>query len=318
MPFPSQDVSNQFISQSYTNILRRFGNIVIDSLGNEVFYLTDPSGSTFPISASFAISASWAPGSSVTSSYSQTSSITVFNGNRAIKRNDPDFVGINVGGTDVVSFLNNFFFPFIGATVSINSGTSYFETGSAPTITINGAVTPNDELIFGTGSVLRDSLVFATMSVPPYPYSFNDTTVSSSHTYQTFVQVDNNGSPTLINSSTKTISFIYPFLYGLSSTIGLSGNTLYTTLTKDITPVGNKTYNFSGNVVYIYVAYPSSYADLIHIYDPNLFDILTSFEYSGSVPVTSSGLVNNWTNTYKVYRLKTLADPSGNYQFRFS
>ena len=72
MPFPSENVFNKPISESFANILRIYnGNIVIDSLGNEVFYLDNTSNPAIPTSASYAISASWAPGgSSVTSSYS--------------------------------------------------------------------------------------------------------------------------------------------------------------------------------------------------------------------------------------------------------
>ena len=62
---------------------------------------------------------------------SATSSFMSFNGNRPIKRSG--YSGLNVGGIDVDDFLNNFFFPFVSATVSISGGGLY-ETGSLQTV----------------------------------------------------------------------------------------------------------------------------------------------------------------------------------------
>jgi len=248
-----------------------------------------------------------------------SSSFLAFNGNRAIKRNDPYFQGINVGGNNVNDFLDNFFFPFVPSIVSITSpsSTTYYETGSVQTITVTSAITANDEVTFGSGSVKRDSLLWNTVaSIPPFSFTYTDTNISSSHVYQTFVQVDNDGSPTVISSVTRTVSFIFPYLWGMSSTPGLSGNTLYTTMVShSITVSGNKAGYFWGTGTYIYFAYPSSYSALTSILDPNNFEMISSFEYSASVPVTSSGLTNTWMNTYKVYRLKLLANPQGYFQF---
>ena len=93
MPFPSQDFSNQYISESYQNVLQKYVPIgstsyVLDGAGNVIFSL--PSASvggqlmTADQTASFAVSASYAPGSpSVSSSYatnatfSDTASIAI-------------------------------------------------------------------------------------------------------------------------------------------------------------------------------------------------------------------------------------------------
>jgi hypothetical protein len=278
--------------------------------------------SSYAETSSFAISASWAPGSTtpVSVSYASTSSDVPFNGNRSIKRNDPYFVGLNVGGDDVVEFLNNFFFPFIPSTVSITSPSStiYYETGSVQSRAITSTITANDETIFGTGSVKRDGLIWNTIaSIPPYAPSYTDTNISSSHTYQTFVQTDNDGSPTLISSTARSISFIFPYLYGMSSVAGLSGVTLYTAMVShSIVPYTSpKADYFWGTGTYIYFCYPASYAQLSSILDPSSFQMYPSFEYSASVPVTSSGLSTDWMTNYKVYRLKLLASPSGYFQF---
>ena len=243
---------------------------------------------------------------------SATSSFMSFNGNRPIKRSG--YSGLNVGGIDVDDFLNNFFFPFVSATVSISGGGLY-ETGSLQTVSVYSSITQNDETLFGTGSVYKDGVLWNIEStIPPYSFTFNDVNVSSNHTYQTFVSVNNNGSPTTISSGTTSISFIFPYLWGMSVTSGLSGTSLYNAFTPQIVNEGSKTISLNGSAVYIYFAYPSSYPDLTSILDPNSFQVIGSFTKS-TVSVTSTGLTNNWTTNYKVYQTQLVASPAGNFQF---
>jgi hypothetical protein len=280
------------------------GHLVADKIGN--FIKTYGSGST-------SLSSSWAS-SSISSSYSLTSSDVPYNGNRTIKRSP--YTTLNVGGTDVVQFLNNFFFPFVPATIAISSGgTYYYETGSSQNFVVDTVLTLNDEVLVplvNTGSVLKNSTLWNTIVGSQ---TLTDTGVSSSNTYQSFFYVNNNGSPTTISSNTRAISFIYPYLWGTSSIAGLNGVDLYSNLIKTVQTSGTKIVNLTGSSTYIYFAFPSSYTSLTSIKDPNLFETLSSFDFSSSVSVTSVGLLNNWTNTYKVYRLTALADPNGNFTF---
>jgi len=263
--------------------------------------------------------------SSVTSSLFGTASYAIsasesqtgYNGNRSIKRSG--YSGINVGGTNLKQFIENFFFPFLSATVSLtNTGTYYYETGSIRTITTPALITPNEETVFGTSYIQRDSsTVYTTVSPSPLNFGYSDVNVSSSHTYQAFTNVNNNGSPTTVSSGTQNVNFIFPYLYGTSATAGLSGTSLYTTLVsgKDASPQGSKIYNYNNNSIYMYFCYPSSYPDLSSIIDPNNFQVISTFQYSASVSVTSSGLTNNWMRTYKVYRTVLPVSPNGNFTF---
>lgn len=263
-------------------------------------------------------SASWTS-HSISASYAETSSLTPFNGNRTIKRSP--YTDINVGGDDVVEFLNNFFFPFIPSTVNMSSfaNNGLYEMGTVVSVPVISIITANDETIFTSGEVKRDGVTWnVAPTIPPLSFTFTDSNVSSNHTYTTYIQVGNNGSPATIISPSRTVSFIYPYLWGMSTTPGLNGNQLYTTFTRQIQSQGNKSVSLIGNVTYIYFCYPSSYPDLQHIVDPNLFQIISSFEYSASVPVTSSGLTNDWQTTYKVYRSKLLSDPNGTFQFNYN
>jgi hypothetical protein len=262
-------------------------------------------------SATTSLSASWAS-SSLSTSY------IAFDGNRPISRNDPNFFGINVGGNNMTDFLTNFFFPFLSATVAINSVGPYFEIGTSQNITINASVTVNQETIFGSGSILKDGLIVLNSATPTAGFSYADTGVTTYHSYIAKVQTDNNGSPTLIQSSTQTATFIYPYFYGTSTNPALSGTTLYTTLTKVVAPLGNPQLNSIAEVTatYLYFAFPATHADAIDALDPNLFHVLTAYNKT-TVSVTSVGLVSNWTTNYTVYRWSTIANFKGTYTYTF-
>lgn len=319
MIFPTKDFTNQFISSSYQDVLQQYllddtlyfldgyGNVVGSIPSSSIGYnliTSDVTSSMTVLSSSHALTASYA---------FVSASIINYDGNRPITRTG--YVGLNVGGTDLTTFIENFFFPFVPATVSINSSTLNYETGSIQSIVINGSITANNETIFGiTGSVKS-----STYEVSTFPsastYSVTDTNISSSNTYRSYISVNNNGSPIIISSTTKTVNFIYPYLWGMSTTAGLSGNSLYTEFTRQIQSQGNKTVSMIGTAKYIYFCYPASYPALSSILDPNLFQAISSFEYSASVPVTSSGLSTDWMTSYKVYRTKLISDPNGNFQF---
>lgn len=245
----------------------------------------------------------------------ETASYVPFQGNRPIKRSG--YVGLNAGGLDVVTFLDNFFFPFITASIGIDGGLTYYESGSSQNVLVNGTITPDDETVFSISVILKDSFVWNTFDPNiSLNYSFTDTGTTTGHVYQTFVPTGNNGTPITCSSVTKTTQFIFPFFYGTTASPGILGSTLYSSLNKDITPQSNKSYTLSATAQYIYIAYPAVYPTLSHIYDPNSLDIITSFNvYSGSV--SSLGLTNNWSQSYRVYQLETLADPLGIYQFDF-
>lgn len=259
-------------------------------------------GSTYPITSSHAVSSLDVP----------------FNGNRAIKRDDPDFEGETVGGSTVKEFLENFFFPFVSATVSLNSGTTYYQTGSSNNITLLATVTSNDETSFGSGSIKRDGVEIYTDATPTPTFGTTDTAITVDKTYYAYVQADNNGSPTVAGSSAKNIRFVYPILYGTSSVAGLNGTNLYNAMLKsNVAQASSVAKSFIGTGVYIYYAIPTAYNALTSILDPNSFEVINSFDYSSSVSVTSDGLTHDWTHNYKVYRLTNLASPNGTFTFKY-
>lgn len=277
-------------------------------------------------SASYALTASFVSGSALSSessSYSLSSSFAAnafipYNGDRPIRRSG--YIGLNVGGDDLEEFIENFFFPFMPATITINSTTLNYETGSQQTINLTGNLTANDETSFYTGSVMKNGGITVSTLPSASSYSVNDVNISASYVYRTYFRVGYDGVPGNISSSTKTVNFNYPYLYGTSSTTNLTGSALYQSLLKDFTSTGystNKTYNIVGVATFIYFAYPSG-SRLVSIRDPNNFEILGSFQLTSSAQVTSSGLFSDWKNNYTIYRLALAANPGGNFSFNFS
>lgn len=269
-------------------------------------------GSTYPITSSY----------SITSSNSLTSSTVPFDGNRSITRNDPVWQGVNVGGTTVTEFLNNFFFPFVPATVTLSliPSTTVYEIGNDPSPVIRVNVTANDETLFESGSVRKDGVNTWTITKPVLPatnYDNTDSNITTGHYYQAYVSASNNGTPGLVSSNTSTIYFVYPYFWGITATAGLSGTSLYTGLTKTIQREDtDQTISFTGTAVYIYYCFPDGqgYSDVSAIYDPNNFEVKSLFTKTIE-SVTSTGLTTDWTQNYVVYRLTLLSNPNGNYRF---
>jgi hypothetical protein len=78
----------------------------------------------------------------------------------------------------LATFIENFFFPFVPSTVAINSGTTYYQTGSNQNITITAVITANDETSFGSGSIKKNGTSIYT-TVSPCPVSFGTTNGTS-------------------------------------------------------------------------------------------------------------------------------------------
>ena len=249
-----------------------------------------------------------------------------FNGNRLVKR--PGIPNINVGTTsNVADFLNAYFFPFISAAIGIN-GNVLYEIGTSNSVTISGTITANDETIFSNNRV--DEIyaglgtIYTFSSNVSYSTNFTFTpiaTVSSSLDYRFVAKlgVANNGSPTIIQSGTKLVQAVFPYLHIVSSNNLTSGGTAaYSGLTKIIQAKGNKTITHNSSFPgYIYFMYPASYGTLTSILDQNNFEQITAFTRFTS-NVTSVGLVNNWTTSYYIYQTNLTTQPSNwNYQYRY-
>lgn len=234
---------------------------------------------------------------------------SLFNWDRAIKRIPT--VGLNIGSFEnVKDGLEEMFFPFIIASISINSN-QYIEVGETVNITISGTVTQNDSSSFANGRVeigSGGSLSFSS----PGSYSVIDNGVSKisegvAETYISKVEVDDSdGNTQTIESGTKSIIARYPYFYGVSSDQNLSGATLYNNLTKVKENQGTKYHDFTcADGDYIYIVTPSDWNDLSNVTDngglgDSVFSAFTTAELR---LVDSTGeLTPGYNNNFKVYR----------------
>lgn len=78
-------------------------------------------------------------------------------------------------------------------------------------------------------------------------------------------------------TSTKTLTFILPYYYGVSNTSSVSD---FTGLTENLSSKGQKQFKFTTNNQYMVIAYDSSYGNLTSIIDPNGFETISGWTKS--------------------------------------
>lgn len=117
------------------------------------------------------------------------------------------------------------------------------------------------------------------------------------------------------NQASKTVTYVYPFFSGNTPTEPINP---YLELAngKLLQTKGTKKINFNGVSQYFWFCYPASYGDLASIKDQNGFEVLGSFTKIVQ-DVTSTGLTNNWTESYFLYRTTVLTDINGEFTFSF-
>lgn len=107
-------------------------------------------------------------------------------------------------------------------------------------------------------------------------------------------------------STSKTVTFILPYFYGVSNNSTISD---FTGLTKSVSAKGNKTYNFTTNNQYMVFAYDSAYGNLKTILDGNGFDVTGGWQKS---TVTVDGF------SYYVYVSKSpTTDTNAPFTFKY-
>ena len=227
-----------------------------------------------------------------------------FNGSRMVKRSG--LPAVNAGGATITEWLNNYFFPFLPATVTLN-GLSTYQYGTSNDVTLTGAVVLNDETTVYERRVYDVTSASTLLgTVASNAVSYTVPSVVANRSFKVDVDVAGNGTPGTISSPVRSVSFVYPFLYGMTTAATPTGSELYTTLTKLVEIKASKTVSLTGSSAYIYFAYPDTYGQLTAVYDQNGFDTLASFT-TYQISVVASGLnYNNWTTTYRVYRSTSL------------
>lgn len=237
-------------------------------------------------------------------------------------------VGDNIGGATVNDWLEWWYFT--APTITLGSLSSPVEVGTVTQYILSGATTNNggatlsngmlrvtspatDTLLaFGSATSYADTITFEPQQDSTGQFkSFTFTFAAK----QDWVFSSESGTAT---SSSRTITGVYPVLYGMSATDLSSTGDPYTALTKLVQAEGNKTVSLTGSG-YIFYAVPKTWGDftLSSIIDHNGFNVTPSFT-SYDITVSSTGLTNDWnTVAYKLYKLNTLTTTAG-YAYTFN
>ena len=202
-----------------------------------------------------------------------------FSGSRRITRTT--IGGVIPGGSDVITFLNNLFYPFIPAEISLNPY-SLRELGTTfGQVTFAGSITQNSETAINNLQYMSGNTVLSTVSNPSFGSFSSGITLNltGNTTLRVRVNTNNNGSPTTITGS-QNVVFEAPSYAG-SGSLNLTDNglTLRNVLSGQSTPSNNGkslipkpaeiVINFTTNGYYYFV-YPSGWGLLSQIRDASL------------------------------------------------
>jgi hypothetical protein len=207
-----------------------------------------------------------------------------FSGNKNITRTDFPF-NINVNATDVVSFLNEVFFPVKKSTMSFYDYTLK-ELGTSYNLQVSGFIYLNDEKTNTTFRNLsfydkNNSLIYNNTypSYGSFNYSNVNKTITGSDiiTARVYVSpVDSN--PYYIEDSNE-INFEAPIYYGVGAP-NLNQADIKS-LYKQLELKSDKNFRFTTNNQKMYIAVPSGWGVFRSILDQNLLENIGGWTYTG-------------------------------------
>jgi len=238
-------------------------------------------------------------------------------------------VGDNIAASTVTGWLDYWYFSAPTLSLNLSPATTIYEVGDTSYITVSGTTSNPGAATLSSGGLDRTAPgtlevdAFGTGTSYSFSFSFYPQKDSTTHykqlsySFQASQDWAKGAESGTATSTTRTVTAVYPVLYGMSATdLSVTGNP-YTVLTKLVEAEGNKTVTLTGSG-FIYYAIPKTWGDftLSQIVDHNGFDVTPSFT-SYDITVSSSSLINNWTSVnYKLYKLNTTTTTSG-YAYQF-
>lgn len=254
-----------------------------------------------------------------------TSMDSLYNGNRSISR--VPTVGTNLAATTFRQWLDWWYIAnYQQPSISLGSLATPVEVGTSTSYTLSGSTTNPCSFTLSSGTVNGNSFGAATSYSYSYthaPTSAGTTTITASQAWNQTGTTCATGSPSTGTTSTsRSINNVYPVLYGMSASDFSGGGITYADWTvsgspndqfKRVVTEGNQSsMAMTGTNEYIYIIIPKSWSDwtVSSIVDHNGFNVTSSFT-GYDVNITSTGLVNNWTQAYRLYKLNSLTTASG-------
>jgi hypothetical protein len=232
-------------------------------------------------------------------------------------------LGETFNSVSIVEMLRRMVYDYLPPTCSLSVlppySSGYVEVGSTPLIKLGYTINKK--------SLPTLTSIFSYMIPSSYPPITNAGEVSISGTTNGVVITPITSATTSFtitvsdgtqsNSSTTTVTGIYPYFYGFSSLTTMTTAGLIS-LTKLVEPNGNKNVDIVGNGN-LYFIYDSNYPVLSAIY--NEFGNTISGSFSSPTILTLSSPTGLWASKqFRIYQyngVPQIGPPSINYQFKY-
>jgi len=228
---------------------------------------------------------------------------TAFDGNRKISLAVNGFQNLQPGGDNVVTFLDNLFYPFVQAQITLNNFNTIYELG-LPLNTVNcvGTIATgslNINQITNLQCVVNNTTVPQILLSPSASFTVSaevNLTNTSNNVKLRANSRDKNNQIVVIESNIQSIYFEPPFYFG-AGVANLTPAQITGQLTKRIELPSDKTLPFTANNQKLYFAYPQSWGTLSQIRDQNGFDNTSDWATRSNLTFS---LVNGSTRVYTV------------------
>jgi hypothetical protein len=225
-----------------------------------------------------------------------------FNGNRSITRTTIN--GVIPQGNDVVSFLNNLFYPFTQAVIDLNSFNTVYELGTTlSTVNCQGSITLNslnlNQLTNLQAFVGNNGVLQIVQPSTSFNFTANVNLTNTANITARANSINQNNQAIQIVSNVRTINFAAPWYYGAGAAnlTPAQIQSLFTGPLRKVELPSNKTITITANNQKIYFAYPQSWGVLTSIKDENNFENLNGWL---NRPNLSFTLANGSSHTYTV------------------
>lgn len=231
--------------------------------------------------------------------------------------------GTDIGNLSVQDVLTKLLFPhvapIVSASITKNPNKSICEYGESITLTgISGNVTKKSDKI--TSITFLDSTTILKQfetnveNGGSFNYSFTTPIIISSDLSSIrfrMMVADISGNTTYANTS--SITFCYPYYFGVIEENQEITSDLFNNFTKKIETKGNKSNNYTTNNQCMIIAYPKTYGALKKILDQNSFDVTNTFIRS---EISVIGL-DKTSQQYYIYKnnASTVADFKITFQY---
>lgn len=254
---------------------------------------------------------------------------TAFDWARPIQRQW--YNGLNIGGTDIVDGLEWLFFAPPTLSLNVLPSQTVWEVGDSTQIVYSGAATNPSSAVLSNGYLRQITPSLDTIHSfgvgPGYSHAIQFAPQKDStgqfkefaYSFQAKIDWVGPAESGTATSTTRTLTAVYPVLVGVSNTDYSVGGNGYIDggFSKLVEVEGDKTASLTGSG-YIYYFMPSTWADTdLTIFDHNDFNVTPSFDRITGITVTSTGLTNNWSQDYVMYKLQTTTVLSAN-EYKFN